>query len=198
MTTYFHLIIRPESWNIMDRTRKFIGENAMWKALKRISFTNLLGGLLLAAVGIGLLIVFINFSYKDFSIWFFGKEVIGTVEKTYYVQTGEDAGVRTYQYYIDYVFTTEDGETYQGTTELSINEYGLFREGGDVKVLYSPLSPTNNRVDDSRFVPVLFCSYIPVFLIILLTLVSGWRLITGEIIKPEPAPWLKDLSIKRE
>lgn len=164
----------------------------MLKALKRISFGNLFGGLLLAVLGVGLLIVFVNFSYKDFSIWFFGKEVTGTVEKTYYVQTGEVEGVRTYEYYIDYFFTTGDGEKYQGTTELSISEYGMYREGGDVKVLYSPFNSTINRVDDSRFMPILFCSYIPVFIIVLLLLVGGWRLITGEIIKPEPLPSLED------
>lgn len=164
----------------------------MLKALKRISFGNLIGGLLLAALGVGLLIVFVNFSYKDFSIWFFGKEVTGMVEKTYYVQTGEADGVRTYEYYIDYFFTAQDGETYQGTTELSISEYGMFREGGDVKVLYSPVNPSINRVDDSRFMPILFCSYIPVFIIVLLLLINGWRLVSGEIVKPEPLPRLED------
>ena len=106
--------------------------------------------------------------------------------------------MQTYDFFVDYSFEANDGETYVGTTELSVSEYGMFNEGGDVLVVYSPLNPTNNRIDDSRFVPLLFCSYLPVLLMIWLTLMYGWRLIAGEVKRPEPIPRLDTLQANKE
>ena len=60
----------------------------MLKVLRRISFGHLIGGVLLTLIGVALAVVFVRFSYQDFTIWFFGKEVTGTVDRTYYEFVG--------------------------------------------------------------------------------------------------------------
>ena len=141
--------------------------------------------------------VFVNFSYQDFTIWFFGREVTGVVDELWYEFLGEEAGVQEYDYFVNYTFTDKAGQKLQGTTELSLLEWSVFREGMEVTVVYSPFNPAINRLDDSRFVPLLFCSYLPVAIIIWLTLMFGWRLFVGEVKKPEPIPRLDDFKISR-
>ena len=62
--------------------------------------------------------------------------------------------------------------------------------GEDLIVVYSSLNPENNRIDDSRFVPLLFCSYLPFVVVTWFLLVSGWKLLYAEFKKPDDDLWV--------
>jgi hypothetical protein len=152
-----------------------------------------IAGFLLLAVGLAVFIILIQNTIKDFPIWFFGESVEGVVEETWYELLGEDtAGELAFQYFVRYSFTAPNGETITGSTSLSAQEYSALNEGGEVLIVYSSLNPANNRVDDSRFKPLLLCSYIPFIILSWFGLVMGWRLLSSEFKKFETAPWAAD------
>ncbi len=49
-------------------------------------------------------------------------------------------------------------------------------KGGSIDVVYFPLFPRHNRIDDSRFVPALACAYIPFLFLCAFAAATGWRL----------------------
>jgi len=56
---------------------------------------------------------------------------------------------------------------------------GGLEESSPVDVLYFPLYPRHNRLDDSRFIPLLLAAYIPILCLALVGTLGGWNLIAS-------------------
>lgn len=154
------------------------------------SLVKMLGGLALLALGLLFSFLLIRNAVRDFPIWFFGDGVLGVVEEKWYEITGEeDAEELTFKYFVRYNFISPDGEKITESTSLSAQEWSALIDGGAVRVVYSPLNPSNNRIDDSRFKPLLLCSYIPFLILSIIFVVLGWNLFSGEFRQREPLPW---------
>jgi hypothetical protein len=52
---------------------------------------------------------------------------------------------------------------------------GGLEVGNPVAVVYLPMYPAHNRLDDSRFIPAMACAYVPLLLLGSGGLVVGWR-----------------------
>lgn len=145
-------------------------------------------GFVLLAIGLLFLIILLRNIVHDFPIWFFGRRVPGVVEETWYEVIEEsDAGELSFKYFMRYSFTTPNGETLEGSTSLAAQEWSALSEGSEVPIVYSPFNSLNNRLDDSRFVPLLLCAYIPFIFITWFSLATGWNLLSEAFRKPEPA-----------
>ena len=160
------------------------------------SFWKIIAGLVILTLGILLSVFLIKFSISDVSIWVFGKTVYGVVDEKGYELVDETAGELTFTYHAEYSFRTDDGERFTGITSLSAQEWSALIEGGDVKIVYSPFDPSNNRIDDSRFVPLLMCSYIPIILIAWFLLIQGWNLLYGEFKNAKEPHWSDERQAK--
>lgn len=129
---------------------------------------------------------------KDFPIWFFGRDATAVIVENWLEKENEnDLHDTTYQYYVRYRFTTPDGEVFTNTSSVSGNEWSGLGAGSEVLVAYSPFDPSNNRIDDSRYMPILICSYIPFLILCWLGLMSGWRLLDLQLKNAERQPWNK-------
>ncbi|MEJ2487664.1 MAG: hypothetical protein P8Y68_18245 [Anaerolineales bacterium] len=160
-----------------------------------ISPRKVLLGLLIFALGILLTFFIIKFSINDVPIWFFGKDVIGVVdEKWYELISEEGASELEFEYFVRYHFVSSDGEVFTGSASLSALDWSGLVEGRDVSIVYSPLDPANNRIDDSRYVPLLLCSYIPIIIIAYFFVTQGWNLLFRELKQEKIPHW----SAKRE
>jgi hypothetical protein len=56
-------------------------------------------------------------------------------------------------------------------------------------VVYFPLYPAHNRLDESRYIPLLACAYVPLILFSLGALGAGWRLVRPGKKSQEPTPF---------
>jgi hypothetical protein len=147
------------------------------------------GGLILAT---GLvLLAFVAFHLiQDASLWTVGRRTAGRIDRAWIERdaaTGADAP--TFRWFIRYQFRTSDGRVFTGVSRLSAKEWaaldhagpvdvvdredgaqltgdaGGIENGGAVDVVYLPAYPTHNRLDDSQFVPLLACAYVPLILL---------------------------------
>ena len=160
-----------------------------------ISPRKVLLGLVIFAIGILLTFFIIRFSMNDVPIWFFGKDVVGVVdEKWYELISEEGASDLEFEYFVRYHFVSSGGEVFTGSTSLSAQEWSALVEGRDVSIVYSPMDPANNRIDDSRFVPLMLCSYIPIIIIAYFFVTQGWSLLFRELKQEKIPHW----SAKRE
>lgn len=118
----------------------------------------------------------------DVPIWFFGQKVPATIEETYWGDLNLDGenrnrDARNLEYYFKYQFTTSKGEIIIGTSKVTEEDFLIYYPGSEIMIKYSSLNPSENRIDDSRFVPFLLCTYIPFILICLFILVAGKEMI---------------------
>ena len=105
---------------------------------------------------------------RDLSVWVLGRQVDAQVVELSVVRTSSsDEQEMTFDYYVTYRFTTAGGRSVANTVKADVREWGALTEGGPVSVVYFPLLPAPNRLDDSRFVSLLACSYLPL-------IVLGW------------------------
>lgn len=78
------------------------------------------------------------------------------------------------------------GQAAAGTyhEQIHVPEYtiGGLEKGGAVDVVYFPPYPAHNRLDDSRYVPVLACTYVPATALSLAALLSGWHLVQPDLV----------------
>ena len=147
----------------------------------------LVGGLILL-IGFGLTVLLVSSLVKDVPLWIFGRTTDGTIT----AKTWSDFDITNpdllnddllqiidlnMQYYFEYEFTTPDGETYYGKSEVTEEEFLGYGEGGQLKVRYSTLNPENSRLDDARLVPFLMCTYSIFMIITLFTLAAGRELV---------------------
>ena len=135
------------------------------------------GGLLLLMGLVCLGLVVWNLG-KDLSIWVFGRRTVGEVEALRVERVGEETeGELAFRYYVQYRYSTPSGRTFVDVSTLSVLEWGNLEEGGPVDVVYFPLYPAYSRLEESRFVPLLACAYIPLIIVAWASLGSGYTLL---------------------
>ena len=143
-------------------------------------------GIVIFAFGLIFCFLLLKNAATDFPIWVFGRQTTGVVEKKWYELIEENnAGELSFNYFISYRFTSPNGESLFGSTRLSAQEWMTHKEGGEVGIIYASFNPSINRVDDSRFRPLLACSYIPFILIVWFSLVWGWNILSEEFRRVE-------------
>jgi hypothetical protein len=119
-------------------------------------------GVLLLVAGLVCLVFVVYSLGRDISVWVLGRQVDAEVIELAVVRTsGIDEQELTFDYYVTFRFTTPDGQSIVNTVKADVREWGALNEGGPVSVVYFPLYPAHNRLDDSRFVSLLACSYLP-------------------------------------
>lgn len=99
---------------------------------------------------------------RDLSVWVLGRQTDAEVVELSVVRTSSiDEKEMTFDYYVAYRFTTPGGQSISNSVKADVREWGALYEGGPVSVVYFPLYPAHNRLDDSRFVSLLACAYLP-------------------------------------
>ncbi|HKJ28383.1 MAG TPA: DUF3592 domain-containing protein [Anaerolineales bacterium] len=137
-------------------------------------------GIFVLIFGVLLAVMLISSMWVDVPIWFFGEKVTATVEEKWWEILDFEEDNRdqlTYEYFFQYQFTTSDGKTVSGTSKMTEEEFLNVEPGGAITVKYSRLDPSQNRVDDSRFVPFHICSYAVFIVICLFALAAGREMI---------------------
>jgi hypothetical protein len=135
------------------------------------------GGLLLI-LGLLCLGLLIYSLVTDLSLWVLGRRTEAEVLDLWVERTSEsDAQELTFEYFASYRFSTPGGKVITSSSRLDVREWGALEMGGDVVVVYFPLYPQHNRVDESRFVPVLACAYLPLIVVAWASLGVGWYLL---------------------
>ncbi len=142
-----------------------------------------IGGVLLLAVGLFIFTAMLYYAAQDFPLWIFGRhtqaEVVETwVERTDNIQEGE-GGEFTFDFYLRYQFATSDGQIITKTSKASAIEWSGMGKGQSIDILYFPLYPNLNRLDNSRWVFFLSCTYLPLIVISLIGLRVGWYMLTS-------------------
>lgn len=149
-------------------------------------------GLLLAAAGL-VVLAFAGFNLaRDASLWILGRHTEARVIDAWIEQGADDRrGMPVYHWYVRYRFTTPGGRMVTGSSRMAAQEWtalGLrnpvelavqgqgpttqsggttLEEDPSIDVVYFPAYPAHNRMDQSRFVPLLACAYVPL-------IVLGW------------------------
>lgn len=114
----------------------------------------------------------------DLSLWVLGRRTVAEVVDLWVERTSEsDAQELTFEYFVSYRFSTPGGKVTNSSSRLDVREWGALELGGDVMVVYFPLFPQHNRVDESRFVPMLACAYVPLLVVAWASLGAGWYLL---------------------
>ena len=114
----------------------------------------------------------------DLPVWLFGIKANAVIEDKWWqdpeLESKKQDNVVLYlDYYFQYRFTTTEGQEIVGASKVTEDEYMAFQPGSEIAIKYSRFNPENNRVDDSRFVPFMICSYIPFILMCAFTIIAG-------------------------
>jgi hypothetical protein len=150
-----------------------------------------LAGFVLLIIGLAFFYLLVRNTITDFPIWFFGRNVSGVVEEKWYeLIEQENSAEFAADYFISYRFTAPDGEIFSGSMKMAAQEWSAYVEGAEIPIVYSPLNPANNRVDDSRFMPLMLCAYLPFIIAIWFCLKTGWNILSEEFKKIESDPWI--------
>lgn len=155
----------------------------------------------LVAFGLISLSVAMTSLAKDLAIWVSGQRCAAEAVDIWVEQVPNDTGAPGSRYYLGYECTTLDGRTFTGTSRVAPQEWsglgmgetaraayqeqasvpthdiGGLEPSRAVAVIYFPLYPAHNRLDESRLVPVLACSYTPLVLLGCGSLVGWCRLL---------------------
>jgi hypothetical protein len=155
----------------------------------RSSWAKRLVGILLLAAGLALM-AFTAFNLiQDASLWVLGRPTEAQVIAMWIEQAAEESPESpSYRWFIRYQFETLDGRIVTGVSRISAIELaalghtrpvdvvyagenasdrraGAIEDGGWVDVVYLPAYPAHNRLDESRFVSLLACAYVPLILL---------------------------------
>ncbi|HKJ28386.1 MAG TPA: DUF3592 domain-containing protein [Anaerolineales bacterium] len=158
----------------------------MWKSV--LDMRVRIFGIGILVIGLVLAGMLINSLWKDIPLWIFGRTTNATITAKYWGDfdiTNPDLANNdlanlvslNMQYFFEYEFTMPTGETYLGKSEVTEQEFIGYGEGSAISVRYSILDPANSRIDDSRFVPFLICTYSVFLIITLFTLAAGREMI---------------------
>ena len=135
-------------------------------------------GTLLLVTGLACLGFVIYSLGRDLSLWVLGEQVDAEVVELFVVRTSSDEEQElTFDYFVRYQFIAPGGQLVVSSVEADVREWGALTEGGPVSVVYFPLYPAHNRLDDSRFVSLLACSYLPLMVVSWIALGVGLYLI---------------------
>lgn len=153
----------------------------------------ILGLFLLAIVGVNLA--------KDLSLWVFGQRTAARIVDRWVEKITSEGGPAQFRYFVRYQFATARGETLTGTSTLAVTEWAGLGMGGPVAavyqeqatvpqhgvggletgdwvpIVYFPQYPSHNRLDETRLVPVLACSYVPLVWMSAASLAGGRHLL---------------------
>jgi hypothetical protein len=152
--------------------------------LYRYPLLRTLVGSFLLTVGLGCLTFLVVNLTTDLSVWVLGRRTSAEVVAAWIEGTSEENATEpTFEYFVCYRFATSSFEVFTRTTRVGVQEWGGLGMGGpvgaiyqeqqkvpnhgvrgegiSVAVVYLPLYPAHNRLDDSRFVPLLACAYVP-------------------------------------
>jgi hypothetical protein len=139
---------------------------------------NLLLGALLTLVGIVGLLIIAYYLVQDVSIWVFGRHAEAEVLDLWVEQTNQvEEGELTFQYFVKYAFMIPSGEIFVGSSTVAGLEWGALSIGGPIDIVYFALYPAHSRLDESRFVSVLACAYVPLLTLTWVCLAIGWYLL---------------------
>jgi hypothetical protein len=134
-----------------------------------------IAGFMILMIGVILSVLLLSTLVRDIPVWFLGRKVFATIEETWYENLSDDEYFPAY--FFRYRFTTSDGEVVVGSSRVPEDEFMGYQAGSEIMVKYSPLNPSNNRLDDSRLMPFLLCSYIPFILICSFAVAAGREMI---------------------
>jgi hypothetical protein len=173
-------------------------------------------GSVLLTVGLGCLTFLVINLVTDLSIWILGRRTTAEVVAAWVEETSEEnATEQTFEYFVRYRFSTSSSEVFTRTTRVGVQEWGGLGMGGPVgaiyqeqrkvpthgvgslergiliAVVYFPPYPAHNRLDDSRFVPLLACTYVPLIGLSWAGLTAGRNLLgsRGEAYGPLRPSW---------
>jgi hypothetical protein len=142
-----------------------------------------IGGVFLLGIGLVVLAFTLYFAAQDFPLWVFGKHTKAEVVEIWVERVGEaqerDEGELKFDFYVRYQFTTPGGRVITKTTKASATEWSGMWEGLLIDVVYFPLFPQLNRLDDSRWILFLSCTYIPLIVVGVIGLRVGWYMLTS-------------------
>jgi len=125
-------------------------------------FGRTVAAILLFIVGVAFLALLVYSLANDLSIWVLGRHAEAEVVELDAIRTSEaEEGELTFDYFAKYRFATPSGQVIVDTVLLDVREWGALTEGGPLDVVYFPLYPQHNRVDESRYVTFLACAYVP-------------------------------------
>lgn len=141
------------------------------------------GGVLVFMIGLATAAFTLYFAAKDLPLWVFGKHTQAEVTKIWYEQTSQATerpeGIQDFLFYISYQFTTPNGKVVTGKSKTSAVEWSSMWEGLKIDIVYFPLYPRLNRLDDSSWVLFLSCSYVPLLVISFIGFKLGRYLLTS-------------------
>lgn len=152
--------------------------------------------LILGLAGAGFLVYQLG---RDLTIWVLGRHAPAYVTEKWVERTETSTEEQLeFNYYLEYVFETRRGAVVTTTKPVSVNEWGgtlpparkipeeppsfvanqSLVQDRPIDVVYFPLYPRHNRIDDSRYVPFLLLTYVPVIGITFALLALG-QYLTG-------------------
>lgn len=150
-----------------------------------------IAGVVLLVIGLAFLVLLVRNTITDFPIWFFGQHVNGVVEEKWYeLIEQENSNEFAADYFLSYRFTDANGQIISGSSQMAAEEWSAYAEGMDIPIVYSPLNASNSRVDDSRFIPLLLCAYIPFIIVIWFSLKQARNILAEGLEKPETDSWV--------
>lgn len=157
---------------------------------KSRSWGRVLAGVLLSSAGLVCLIVTTLFLARDASIWVFGRSVEAEVLELRLERADDyEEGELSFEYFVRYQFATSNGRVVVSSSPISGIEWSGLTEGSLIDIRYFPLYPEHNRLDDSRYVPLLVCTYIPLVFLSWVVLSSGWYLVRTGLSRSKGQSW---------
>ncbi len=107
-----------------------------------------------------------------------GKVITGSsgVNPVEWVGLGSSGRGSTGADYFDDSAVGPAAPVYQEGLHIPQDGIGGMREGERIAVVYFPPFPQHNRLDESRFIAMLACTYVPLVILGVVSLVFGWRL----------------------
>jgi len=125
-----------------------------------------IGGIVILLLTLGLASFLAVNLVRDVPLWIFGRVIMADVLETWVERVDErQTDEIAFNYYLRYQFSTPDNRSYTRTTQVSVGEWSMAGDIGKVAVRYFPYFPQLNRLDDSRYIFILSCAYLPLIVV---------------------------------
>jgi hypothetical protein len=142
-----------------------------------------IGGVFLFLIGVLFLAATFYYAVQDIPLWVFGRQAKAEVVELWVEQLNQleerENGELQFSYNLKYQFTTPSGRVVKKNATAGPTEWSSMWEGQQIDIVYFPLYPNLNRLDDSRWTFFLSCTYIPLIIIGLIGLRVGWYMLTS-------------------
>jgi hypothetical protein len=149
-------------------------------------------GALILVVGLVCLTVLVVNLGRDLSLWVLGRRVTAqVVDSRYEMVDVADGAEFTARYFITYEFTTPAGKIITGTSQLGGMEWSALGVGSPVDIVYFPLYPVHNRLDDTRFILLFAITYVPIVFLTWAGLTLGCYLLRRQC--KERVPFFREI-----